>query len=149
VNLSIQPTREPLSCARRVLVVEDDEDLRALVALGLRRRGHIVSEAESGSTALRALFDSTSELAPEVVVSDLRMPGLSGLSLLRLLREERWRGAFVLVTAFPEEADRKRARSLGAVVLSKPIDVLDLVDVVESTAELGPVSQGSPSSRHS
>ena len=69
----------------RVLVVEDDQDIRTLLEVRLRAAGHRVVGAGSGEEALSVLAERG---APEVLVSDVSMPGLTGLEMLAQIRED-------------------------------------------------------------
>ena len=96
----------------RVLVAEDDPEMRRLVVEALRKDGHDVIEASDGGRLLVHLaeaFDRDPTLAClDVVVSDMRMPVCSGLDLFERLAEARWKVPFILMTAFgDEDTDRK------------------------------------------
>jgi len=108
---------------RLVLVAEDDPDMRRLVATLLRMAGHRVVEASDGTEVLSHIGS-----APiDVIVSDINMPGLSGLDLIAALREARRRTPVVLITAFGTDEMRTIAADLGAVaVLDKPFAPEDL-----------------------
>lgn len=96
----------------RVLVVDDEPDITALVAYHLAKSGYRVSTAATGTDALKV----ASRERPDLIVLDLMLPGLSGLDVLQELRrkdETRDVGVIVL-TAKREEADRVRGLSLGA-----------------------------------
>jgi len=115
---------------RRVLLAEDDDQMRMLVAAALRADGHHVVEARDG----RALLDEIgSELLGErpgqltdLIVSDIRMPGLTGLEVLAGIRQARWSTPVILITAFGDEATHVAARALGAACFDKPFDLDDL-----------------------
>jgi DNA-binding response OmpR family regulator len=68
----------------KILVADDDPVLRALLQLQLRAEGHQVSLAEDGNEALRL----ASAAPPELLVLDIAMPGIDGLEVIRLLREQ-------------------------------------------------------------
>jgi CheY-like chemotaxis protein len=68
--------------SQRILIVDDDARIRESLARVLGRGGVAVEVAESGEAALNAV----ERVRPDVVLSDIRMPGLSGLDLLRLLK---------------------------------------------------------------
>ena len=110
-----------------VLVAEDDPDMRRLVATLLRRAGHRVVEASDGMEILDRIEEATVrseglELI-DVIVSDIDMPGLSGLDLLAALRCTDLTTPVVLITAFGDEETRAEARELGAAaILDKPLD---------------------------
>ena len=96
----------------RILVVDDEPDIAALVAYHLARAGFRVSTAASGPEALRA----AREERPDAVVLDLMLPGASGYDVLAELRrrDETRDVGVVVLTARREEADRIRGLSLGA-----------------------------------
>jgi two-component system, cell cycle response regulator DivK len=111
---------DPASDAPNVLLVEDDRDGRRLYACWLRDAGFQVAEAHNGLQALeRAL-----ELRPDVVVTDLNIPGIDGFELTRRLRQDS-RVAEIPVLAVTGYAafasDPARARRAGCdAVLAKP-----------------------------
>lgn len=111
----------------RVLVAEDDPEMRRLVVEALRKDGHEVQEASDGGRLLVRIaeaFESDPSLALiDVIVSDVRMPVCSGLDLLERLVEARWRVPFILMTAFGDDDTRRRAEGLGAVLFDKPLSM--------------------------
>jgi len=111
-----------------VLVAEDDPEMRALVARALRRDGYDVIPSATATELLgvvRALAEHGREA--DLIVSDLRMPGISGLEAVTRLRAGGSRARFVLVTAFADDATVELATAGGvAHVLSKPFDLDDL-----------------------
>lgn len=112
----------------RVLLAEDDPDMRRLVVEALHKDGHEVLEANDGGRLLVRLaeaFDRDPTLASvDVIVSDVRMPVCSGLELMERLFEARWRVPVILMTAFGDDETRRRAQLVGAVLFEKPL-VLD------------------------
>jgi two-component system phosphate regulon response regulator PhoB len=110
---------------QRILVVDDEPDITALVAYHLARAGYRVSTANSGQDALKA----AREERPDVVVLDLMLPGVSGYEVLRELRkrEDTADVGVILLTARREEADRIKGLSLGADdYLTKPFSPQEL-----------------------
>jgi two-component system phosphate regulon response regulator PhoB len=111
--------------SHRILVVDDEPDITALVAYHLAKAGYRVTTASNGSDALRA----ASEQRPDVIVLDLMLPGLSGLDVLQALRkqDETRDVGVIMLTARREEADRIRGLSLGADdYLTKPFSPNEL-----------------------
>ncbi len=111
--------------SHRILVVDDEPDITALVAYHLAKAGYRVSTASNGTDALR----TAAEQRPDVVVLDLMLPGLSGLDVLQALRkqDETRDVGVILLTARREEADRIRGLSLGADdYLTKPFSPNEL-----------------------
>jgi two-component system phosphate regulon response regulator PhoB len=110
----------------RILVVDDEPDITALVAYHLAKGGYRVSTAASGDEALR----TAAEERPDLIVLDLMLPGVSGMDVLEELRrrpETRDIGVVVL-TARKEEADRLRGLEQGADdYVVKPFSPRELV----------------------
>jgi two-component system phosphate regulon response regulator PhoB len=116
----------PIGSGERVLVVDDEPDICALVAYHLAKAGFRVSTASTGPEALA----SAREEQPALVVLDLMLPGLSGYEVLSRMRaDEGTRDVAVLMlTARREEEDRIRGLSLGADdYLTKPFSPQELV----------------------
>lgn len=121
-----KPARMSQTASERILVVDDEPDIVALVAYHLAKAGYRVSTASSGSDALRQALQEP----PALVVLDLMLPGMSGYDVLKELRsEESTRNVAVLMlTARKEEADRIEGLSLGADdYLTKPFSPQELV----------------------
>jgi two-component system phosphate regulon response regulator PhoB len=111
--------------SHRILVVDDEPDITALVAYHLAKSGYRVSTAANGPDALRA----AREERPDVVVLDLMLPGVSGYDVLAELRrlDETREVGVILLTSRREEADRIRGLSLGADdYLTKPFSPAEL-----------------------
>ncbi len=109
----------------RVLVVDDEADITALVAYHLAKAGYRVSTSANGSDALK----SAREERPDLVVLDLMLPGTSGYDVLTALRkrEETKDVGVILLTARRDEPDRIRGLSLGADdYLTKPFSPAEL-----------------------
>ncbi len=110
----------------RVLVVDDEADIVALVAYHLAKSGYRVSTASSGTEAL----DAARRERPRLVVLDLMLPGMSGYEVLEALRAgEATRDiAVLMLTARREEVDRIQGLTLGADdYLTKPFSPQELV----------------------
>lgn len=113
---------------QRVLVAEDDPEMRRLLTASIAADGYEVTNADSGPALLMAIgrFGLQNTL-PAVIVSDVRMPGLSGLRVLEWLRGAGWSVPMILISAFIDDELVERATQLGAAsVLSKPFDLDDL-----------------------
>lgn len=128
----------------RILVVEDERDIAALVGYHLMREGHRVRTAETGPEALHAAAAER----PDLVLLDLMLPGLSGYDVLKALRgDERTAAVPVIVlTARRDEADRVRGLELGADdYVTKPFSPRELtlrVAAVLRRAQAPPVTSG-------
>jgi PAS domain S-box-containing protein len=107
--------------ARRILVVDDQQDSTDSLALFLRLRGHEVRTAHDGPSAL----DEIEHYRPEVVFLDLGLPGMSGYDVARRVRMKTDLGPLRLValTGYGTDADRQKTRDAGFDVhLAKPVD---------------------------
>jgi DNA-binding NtrC family response regulator len=103
----------------RILIVDDEETIRLALGELLRSDGHAVREAETGDVALAALDGAPADL----VLADLRMPGMDGMQLLETVRARFPNTLVVLVTAQGDERIAVQALKLGAYdYLPKPFD---------------------------
>lgn len=118
--------------AEQILVVEDDAALNDLLREELREAGHAVT---SVATAEGAAEELTGNL-PDLVVSDLRLPGADGMTLLNQIREFPVPPAFLVITAFGSIPQAVEALKAGADdFLTKPLDLDHLVLSVERALE--------------
>ncbi len=130
---------------RKVLVVDDEPGFRDLYAGALKSAGFETLCAASGEEALELLSKGA---APDMAVSDVKMPGIDGLALIGLAREILPALPFLMITAFPDVRDAVSAMKTGAVdYLEKPIDLDELVAAVCDALNVEqPLSSGSASS---
>jgi DNA-binding response OmpR family regulator len=120
-----EPPEPELGPSRpRVLVAEDDAEMRRLVADALRKDGYeIIEETDGGRLLVRiaAIYSFAGTADPfDLIVSDVRMPVCSGLDILKGLRDAHWDTPVVLMTAFGDDETRARASALGALLFDKP-----------------------------
>ncbi len=122
----VEPHRGPF----RILLAEDDAEMRRIVADALRGDGYDVVELADGG---RLLVDIAARFKAseggeslDLIVSDIRMPICTGLQILAALRDAHWRTPVILMTAFGDDSTRRYAESLSAVLFDKPFDLDDL-----------------------
>ncbi len=116
----------------RVLVVDDEPSARSGLERLLSAEGYTASSAPDGASAL----ETSLEVPPDVVVTDLRMPGMDGLALLGHLRERDPHLPVIVVTAYGEVASAVAAMRQGATdYLTKPVDVDVLTMALERAME--------------
>ena len=125
---------------RHVLLAEDDDDLRRLVAEALRAEGFFVVECRNGLDLVETLVSrlEADEQPFELVVSDVRMPGVTGLSVLEAVSEwdELRSLPVVLITAFGDPHLHRLARRFGAVsLLEKPFEMRALMRIVRGAID--------------
>jgi CheY-like chemotaxis protein len=116
-----------------ILVVDDDPGTRSLLRLIFETAGHEVLEAPHGKAALELIRPNS---VPDVVVTDLMMPVLSGAELIEQLRSEQRTAAIpvVVVSASSDAARTLEASGLVQAVVRKPFDVYALVGGIEKVA---------------
>lgn len=120
-----------------VLVVEDDEETRAVMGTALEDAGYVVAEASDGLGALEVLRVSP---YPMVVLLDYWMPRVGGAKVIEKVAEDptlAGRHAYILVTATPEilpPAFSEQLGQLGAPVIAKPFEIDTLLDTVAKAA---------------
>ncbi len=115
---------------RKILVVEDEESIREVVALNLRMAGYEVTEAGSAEQAL-GLFASGARF--DVAVLDIMLPGMNGFSLCETIRRDHDGLGIIMLSAKAMEADKIRGLSIGADdYMTKPFSVSELLARVEA-----------------
>jgi DNA-binding response OmpR family regulator len=111
----------------RILVIDDDDDLRAMVQRALARRGHVISEARNGKEAVNILTSDP----PNLVICDLIMPDQDGVETILWLRRK-YPALRILAISGLEPAHLRMAEKLGAAAtLAKPFSIHDLEASVE------------------
>ena len=95
---------------REILIVDDNADLRRVMSRTLQQAGYGVTEAADGRAA-QALLEKGEEF--DAIISDIRMPGLSGLDLLYYVKQN-FQVPFIIVTAFTELLETRDAFDIGA-----------------------------------
>lgn len=123
---------EPTAPSLKVLLVDDEEDFVTTVADRMQMRELGSEVALNGPQALQML----EEEIPDVMVLDLRMPGMDGMEVLRRVKKTYPQIAVIIVTGHGSDEDEKEALRLGAFAyLRKPIDINDLVETVRNAGK--------------
>jgi two-component system response regulator (stage 0 sporulation protein F) len=131
------PDARPMVPAQplRILLAEDDSEMRRLLAWSLRQAGYDVVECKDGMSLMHKLgFLDPLRVAPpiDLIVSDIRMPGFTGFQVLESTREFEEGPPIILISAFADEEAQERARRLGAeALLSKPFEMSVLLDQIQ------------------
>ncbi|MGD2069842.1 MAG: sigma-54 dependent transcriptional regulator [Gemmatimonadota bacterium] len=112
----------------RILVVDDDENARDILRQKLEHSGHDVTTAESAEDALGRV----GEVDPHVIITDLRMPGMNGLDLLRKVKSAMDLVDVVVVTGHEDMSSAVEAMKAGAFdYVVKPVDLKQVASLVE------------------
>lgn len=132
---------------KKVLVVEDESAIREFVVINLKKAGFDVREAENGEEALRVFIEEKGDF--QVVLLDIMMPGIDGLTVCRELRDASSSLGIIMLTAKAQENDKITGLSQGADdYITKPFSPSELVARVSSLCRRVDVSakpSGNPS----
>ena len=125
---------------KRILVIEDEGDIAELIRLHLDDLGYFVAIARDGNTGLRkASMDSW-----DLVVLDLRLPGMDGLEICRRLRQDSSPVPILMLTSKSSELDRVVGLEIGADdYVTKPFSVLELMARVKAIVRRAELARGS------
>lgn len=116
----------------KILVVDDEQSLRDFLAIMLKKEGHEVVTAENGDTALKAVQAEIFDL----VISDVRMPGADGITVLKSVKEVSPETVVVMITAFATAETAVEAMKLGASdYIIKPFKIDELKLIINNSLE--------------
>lgn len=126
----------------RILLVDDDDDVRRAMSRTLQRLGHEITSARAGREALASM----EECAPDLLLTDINMPDMDGIELMMAVRK-RWPGVPIIAVSgggmLPKDLLLANASVLGAVAtLQKPVELSALKEALGSA--LGPSAPASP-----
>ncbi len=111
------------SAQRRMLIVDDEQDICECLQQFFTARGFSVTRAFSGEEALERLAHES----PDIVLLDIKLPGLSGIEVLRRLKTSNPNVRVIMVSALDEYDLREQAKRYGAsAYITKPFDLSDL-----------------------
>lgn len=104
----------------KIFLVDDDYQLRDSLALFLDESGFEVAEASNGAQAIQAIFD----FKPDLLITDLMMPGMSGLSVLEKMKERCPSMKIVVMSGLNDKNTKEKVHRLGAFTfLQKPVNL--------------------------
>jgi two-component system NtrC family response regulator/two-component system response regulator HydG len=116
----------------RILIVDDEQNARSALRTLLEEEGYVISEAEDGEDAMAKL----ASFAPDVVLADVRMPRMDGLTLLRTAKEQGYEAGFLMMTAHGNVEAAVEAMRAGAEnYLVKPLQVAAVLVFIEKALE--------------
>lgn len=115
---------------RKILVLEDEENIRSFVVLNLKRGGYEVLEAGTGEEALE-IFEQNTDIA--VAVLDVMLPGIDGYEVCRRMRAAGYGAGVIMLTARTQESDKVTGLMTGADdYVTKPFSTVELVARVDA-----------------
>ncbi len=125
--------------AKKILVVDDEADLRLMVSRGLAKRGYEVTGGKDGREAL----EQARRLLPDLIILDIFLPFMNGDDVVRALKkdEKLKQIPVILISSVPEGLDEKAAASGADAYLHKPFALEELAGLVNKffAAQAGPV----------
>lgn len=128
------PKRADYTGKERILLVEDEDAVRAFARRALTSRGYTVIEADSGESALERLAEADGDF--DLIISDVVMPEMDGPRLLRELRARGIKTKFVFVSGYPgEEFEKDLEGQTGYTFMPKPFSLKQLVEKVKEALE--------------
>jgi len=135
IQTSLGKKRTEITSAKpnHILLAEDDKEMRAMLALALRKDGHEVTECGNGVelfTYLEPFFLPKRIRQNDValIISDIRMPGFTGMEVLAGAPKKKGFPPMILITAFGDEETHALAKEFGAAAMfDKPFDMDDLL----------------------
>ena len=117
----------------RVLIIEDCYEIRMMMRSFLIRKGHKIIDAKDGERALEHINTER----PDVIVTDMKMPGKDGLETIRELRKNGMDIPIIIATGYDEPFSEKEAQELGiSKILIKPFSDIELIEAVEDALKI-------------
>ena len=129
----------------RILLADDDIEMRALLVLALQAEGYEVVECTDGMQLLHCIEHLYPACPPsashrrDAIITDMRMPGVSGLAVLEQIHRRGGVPPIILITAFGDEQTHKLARQLGATMsVDKPFEIPWFLDLIRDVLSRSP-----------
>ena len=123
-----------MSTLNRLLIVDDEQSMRELLSIMLRKEGYEVVTADNGEKALKAVQNDIFDL----VITDLKMPQMDGMTLLKAVKESSPDTIVIIITAFGTTEGAEKARLLGAYdYIGKPFNNDEIKLVIQNALEKG------------
>jgi two-component system response regulator AtoC len=112
----------------KILIIDDERPIRETLEMFLREKGYEVVTSEDGEGGLEAVRNER----PEIVILDIRLPGMDGLEVLRRIREAGEDIHVIMITAYHDAETTKQAMKLGAYeYIHKPLDADEFEVAIE------------------
>jgi CheY-like chemotaxis protein len=115
---------------QHLLVVDDDDEVRAFLLCALEESGYAVSAAPDATSALQLFGERDFDL----VLIDFALPGMTGIELVAQIREHKPRQRLLLISGYAETAALQRAAG-DVPIVAKPVSVCDLATAVKTTLD--------------
>lgn len=116
----------------KILIIDDEQSMRDFLAIMLKKEGHEVVTAENGADALKAVHAEIFDL----VITDVKMPGVSGIDVLKMIKEISPETVVIMITAFATAETAVEAMKLGAYdYITKPFKIDEIKLIIQKALE--------------
>lgn len=116
----------------KILIIDDDHSIRETLEMFLREKGYDVATSEDGEKGLA----SVQRERPDIVILDIRLPGMDGLEVLRRIKEKEEGIHIIMITAYHDTETTKHAMKLGAYeYIHKPLDADEFEIAIEKVVD--------------
>jgi len=122
----------------KIMVVDDEQDLREMISLMMEKEGYEIEEAKDGSDFLNKI----DEFQPDLVTLDVMMPGLTTKDILEQLKEKQTKPKIILLSVVQfSEGEKNKIFAMGNIVdyITKPFDLSEFIETVEKHISKKPV----------
>ena len=120
----------------RILIVDDEDNVRKVLRLTLTKAGYDVMEAEDGSRGIEAIGEDGNSLMTDIVICDIRMPKINGLETIAFFRQQYPSVSVLVLTGYPDIQMATELLKQGIVdYMVKPVDKDTLMVAVEKAME--------------
>ena len=118
---------------KNILVAEDDKNIANLIKELIKRKGNNAILATDGEEAFK-LFSS---VKVDLIITDLKMPHIDGMTLIKMIREKNKSIPIIIITGYGSEENRNKANLLGvSTILQKPCSIIDISNAIESVLNI-------------
>jgi len=134
-RIELLAKKSSIKVIKRILIIDDDDQLRQMLRKFLEHEGYTVSEASSGEEGIVRF----SELPADLIITDLVMPGKSGIETAVAIKEEYPDAKFILMSGcdwYGIDAEFEVAKSLGAITLKKPFEQKNIIEAIKQMQNL-------------
>ena len=116
----------------KILIIDDEGPIRETLEMFLCEKGYDVATSESGEASLEFIRKDQ----PDIVILDLRLPGIDGIAVLRIIRQLSPESVVIVITAYPDKEIFDQAERLGAYgYIVKPIDVAEFEVAIDKAVQ--------------
>ena len=112
----------------QVVLIDDEADIREIMTIALEDAGYQVATAKDGEAGIRL----TEEILPQIIITDIRMPGMNGIEVLRKIKEINRDTDIIMLSAHGDSDTIRGTLNMGAnYFLGKPIEIERLLNILE------------------